>query len=124
MVGYLVDVMNGICGTVEIREGKHLEDMYRLIGCRCIDITVRRVNGRPYNIVCDDEGLLYDDPTVSAMGTDMRPQLVGNLILFGIAPDMDTRSLTDEELGEIDEAVREVIDFDRMQMHPVLMLDV
>jgi hypothetical protein len=124
MVGYLVDVEHDNCGTVEIREGKHLEDMYRLIGCRCIDITVRRVSGRPYNIVCDDEGLLRDDPTVSAMGTDMRPQLVGNLLLFGIAPDMDTRSLTDEEMGEVDEAVREVIDFDRMQMHPVLMLDV
>lgn len=31
---------------------------YKLIGCRSIDIVVRYFNNIPFNIVCDDEGLL------------------------------------------------------------------
>ena len=59
-----------------------LEDMYREIGCDTIDITSRKVNGKKFDFIVDDEGLLKDNPRVSAVyaGT-LEPALVGTLII-------------------------------------------
>ena len=43
MRGYLIDVENGKHGPVEVKGDNHLDQFYRLIGCRCIDIAVRKV---------------------------------------------------------------------------------
>lgn len=61
-----------------------LEDMYREIGCSCIDITRRKVGGKVFDFIVDDEGLLKEDPLVSAIyfeDGNIRPSLVGTLII-------------------------------------------
>lgn len=65
---------------------KSLEDMYREIGCNTIDIASRKVGGKWFDFIVDDEGLLKADPKVSAIyrneaeGT-CEPALVGTLII-------------------------------------------
>lgn len=65
---------------------KTLDDMYREIGCSTIDITTRKVGGKWFDFIVDDEGLLKADSKVSAIyrneaeGT-CEPALVGTLII-------------------------------------------
>ena len=65
---------------------KSLDDMYREIGCNTIDIATRKVGGRWFDFIVDDEGLLKSDPRVSAIyvneedGT-CEPALFGTLII-------------------------------------------
>lgn len=123
MKGFLIDVKNDEAKVVEIKDKDHLGQFYRLIGCRCIDIAVRKVGGKPYNIVLDDEGLLVADPVFSAIDEAMHAMLAGNLILLGIGEGYDLTDLTDEDVDGIRENMYEVFDFDRMSMHPVVVVE-
>jgi len=123
MKGYLIDVHNGRHGGVEINDSEsHLEQFYRLIDCRCIDIAVRKIGGRPYNIVVDDEGLLVDDPIVSAIDGGGRGMLVGNLPVFGMADDMDLATLTPDDIHNIKDNLMTAIDADNERVYPVAMM--
>lgn len=46
-----------------------------------IDIVQRKIGDKVFDIVCDDEGLLLDNPIVSAIAKDCRVMLVGNLFI-------------------------------------------
>ena len=64
---------------------KGLDDFYREIGCDTIDITSRRICGKSFDIIVDDEGLLKEgaETKVSALvqqDGQLAPQLVGTLI--------------------------------------------
>ena len=122
MRGYFVNVRDCEHGPVE---ASGLEDYYRLIGCRCIDIAVRDVGGRPYNIVLDDEGLLVDSPVVSAyMGNE--PALAGNLIFFGLDEStFDVASLSDDDVENIKNHMRPVVGVLNgcLEIWPVVMMD-
>lgn len=131
MRAILVDVKHDKLKIIDVTGG--LREMYKLIGCDCIDVTYRDIQDEDglynvFNVVVDDEGLLKDSPIVSARGRDdMSAQLVGNLLVFGVDWDEanygDLASLTDEEVKLVTGSVCEVIDFDRGMMHPVLLLD-
>ena len=60
-------------------------DFYRLIDCDLIDITCREINGKRYDIICDDCGWFRDDVKFSAVTAYGNPVLVGNLIITGEA---------------------------------------
>lgn len=123
MIGFLIDVNGDNTGLVEIGDGNHLKQFYDLIGCRCIDITVRKVGGKPYNIVLDDEGLLVGEPTISAIDGEMHSMLAGNLILFGMADDMDLASIEAADVPNIIGNMYEVFDFDTLKTHPIVMME-
>ena len=57
-----------------------LDDYYRLLKCRTIDIPTRMVGATEYDIICDDEGLLKPEPVLSAVDSNFEPMLVGNLL--------------------------------------------
>lgn len=78
-----------------------LDDYYREIGCDTIDIVVRRIGGELYDIICDDEGLLKEDPKVSAISADCRPMLVGNLIFAKHNNQGETTSLSNDDVIRI-----------------------
>ena len=85
-----------------------LDEYYRLIGCRCVDFIIREINGHPYNIILDDEGLLKPNriAAVSVQSNVFGTQehLAGNLLIFGVDEndfEHGCRSLTDEELMQI-----------------------
>lgn len=54
MKAVLLDVMND---KVEVVDAEELEDYYKLIGCRTIEIVNWEIMGRRFDIVCDEEGL-------------------------------------------------------------------
>lgn len=122
MRGYLIDIENDKAREVEIEDKDHLGQFYKLIGCDCIDIAVRSIGGKPYNIVLDDEGLLVADPIASAVDASYHAMLAGNLLIFGIGADMDLAGITQEDVDNIRSHCREVIDFDRMVTHPVVIM--
>lgn len=123
MKGYLVDIENDKAKTVEIQDNDHLGQFYKLIGCDCIDITVRKVGGKPYNVVLDDEGLLVADPKFSAIDGRMHAMLAGNIILFGIGEDYDLTDIDEKDVENITENMYEVFDFDTMTTHPVVVME-
>ena len=64
MRGLLLNVMES---KVQIVQANGLKDYYRLIDCSTIDIVKRRSAGKYYEIICDDEGLLKENPKISAI---------------------------------------------------------
>ena len=78
-----------------------LDEYYNLIDCDCIDIVTRKVGDTYFDIICDDEGLLKDNPRVTAVDTEGNPMLVGNLIFSHTDEDGETVGVTDEEIALI-----------------------
>lgn len=80
-----------------------LQLFYKKIECDCIDIAVRKIDGKAFNIILDDEGLLKEDPIVSAIDGNGNPMLVGNLMFFGgeTTEDGELVGLTDAEIDHI-----------------------
>lgn len=83
-----------------------LEEFYRLIGCDCIDITMRKIGGRWFDIVCDDEGLLKDDMKISAINDMGQPMLVGNLLFFNHDSEGNLLPLSDEDCYHINKYIQ------------------
>ena len=84
--GIFVDVMSDNCGIKEVEITDELEDLYRLLGVDCIDIVTRKIGNRTYDIVCDDEALLKDNPVPSMYNRvhnsyEFRAMLFGNLFI-------------------------------------------
>ena len=96
----LLDVKNR---DVKMVEANDLEDYYRLIGCRTIDIVSRTIGDVKVEIVLDDEGAIIDKPKVSAIDIDGTPMLFGNLLVASgrVTDDGELTELTQEEVDEI-----------------------
>lgn len=83
-------------------EANGLEDYYRLMEVEIIDIVTRKINGKYYDIICDDEGLLKDKPIPTVFDTNREPMIVGNIIIAGLADeDGNMTDLTDEDIVAI-----------------------
>lgn len=96
----LLDVKNREVKTVEVNG---LDDYYRLIGCRTIDIASRIIGDVRVEIVLDDEGALIKNPKVSAIGIDGTPMLFGNLLVASgrVTDDGELTELTEAEIDEL-----------------------
>lgn len=116
--GYLIDVGDpDNSGVKEI--GKSLEDYYELLDCDIIDITSRRINGEWYEIVCDDEALLKNNPVISAIDSGSQPVLCGNLFITKYDNDGGLKSLEDEDIVNIE---RNLVAF-LPEFRPVIRLE-
>ncbi len=103
MRGLLLNVMES---KVEIVQANSLKDYYRLIDCSTIDIVKRKIAGKYYEIICDDEGLLKENPKISAIDDMGQPMLVGNLIIAGEAnEDGNLTDLLDTDIVYIRENI-------------------
>ena len=80
-----------------------LDDYYKLIGCRTIDIIHRRIGDIEVEIVLDDEGCLVENPKVSAIDIIGAPMLFGNLLIAScrVTDDSELTELTKEEVYRI-----------------------
>ena len=96
----LLDVKNR---EVKMVEANELDDYYRLIGCRTIDIVSRSIGDVRVEIVIDDEGAIIDKPKVSAIDIDGTPMLFGNLLVASgrVTEDGELTELTRAEIDEI-----------------------
>ena len=106
---FLLDVINN--KAHEIQVGAGLDDYYKHLGCDCFDIANRRLGDRRFDIFVDDEGLLKDNPTISAITADNEPMLVGNLIFANHDGQGNTISLSDNDIETIKSHIREVQTF-------------
>ena len=112
-----LDVENRKVKEVEVNG---LEDYYRMIDCRMIDIVRRSIGGKDYNIICDDEGLLKDNITISAINKDWQEMLVGNLIICGFEKLGELTSLTDEDIAHIKKRIIQVRSMLKPEGYPIL----
>ena len=96
----MIDVENK---DVRLVEANTLDDYYRLIGCRTIDIISRSIGDIRVEIVLDDEGALVENPKVSAISVDGTPMLFGNLLIASgkVTEDGELTELMAEEIDEI-----------------------
>lgn len=96
----MLDVENR---NVEMVEANGLDDYYKLIGCRSIDIISRTIGDVRVEIVLDDEGALVKQPKVSAIDVIGQPMLFGNLLIASdrVTDDGELTELTDTEVKEI-----------------------
>lgn len=78
-----------------------LDVFYELIGCRCIDIVQRKIGNKYFDVICDDEGALKEDALVSAVDTQFRQMLVGNLIISKSNDEGNLIDLSDEDIKQI-----------------------
>lgn len=92
---YLIDVEHETHKMVEIEN--RLEDYYRELQCSVIDIQERRLGGRTYDIICDDEGLFRDPAKISAIDNLGQPMFVGNLLVVR-SDNGETTTLTDDDV--------------------------
>ena len=100
----LVDVKDIDINIVDV-DG--LDDYYKYIGCRCIDIVRRKIGNLEVEIICDDEGLLVDNPIISAISTSGEPMLCGNLLIAsGRVVDGELTELLPNEMHYIADNLR------------------
>ena len=99
-----LDVHNN---EIKMVDANGLDDYYKLIGCRCIDIIHRHIGDVEVEIVIDDEGALVDNPKVSAIDIIGSPALYGNLLIASgrVTDDGELTELTKAEVNEIMENV-------------------
>lgn len=101
----------------EVRQIKDsLQIFYDLIECNAIDIVRRKIGKRYFHIVCDNEGLLVENPKISAISNLGEIRLVGNLIICAgdVTENGDLIGLTDDQA----EYVKEHIIFLYTRQHP------
>jgi len=97
MRGLLIKGMN----ATEV-QANGLEDYYRLMEVDIIDIVARKINGKYYDIICDDEGLFKEQPIPTMFDTNKQPMIVGNIIIAGLADEEGNMTdLTDEDIVRI-----------------------
>ena len=121
MRAYIVSGKEDKHGEIEVEPS--LKEYYRLIGCDCIDIVVREIDGHPYNIVLDDEGLLKPNRiTAMSLTSDVfgnTERLAGTLLVFGLDEECDLAGLDDDEVLQIQRHIVSAI-FSDESIHPVL----
>ena len=93
---YLIDVYARESRAMEIPD--ELDEFYKLIHCDTIDIVRRNINGKPYNIICDDNGLFAEDPKISAINGNLEAMLVGNLLVTQYDAEGEMVSLNDDAI--------------------------
>jgi len=96
ITGFLVNPYTHEAKRVEFRD--ELDELYRLLDVRTIDIVTRRVAGLEFTIVCDDEGLLIDRPRPSAIDESRHAMLVGPLLFTAGTHGEDLEGLTDDDV--------------------------
>ena len=102
-----------------------LDSLYQALEVDTIDIVVRKIGNKYYDIVCDDNGLLYDDDkiVVSAISPTNKPMLVGNLFVCHHNEAGELTSLNDGEFSEIVENSIVCVDLRSGKHSKVLKID-
>ena len=112
---FVIDVKECKAFATDIDD--QLEEFYRIIGCDCIDIVVRTINGKSFDIICDDECLLKPN-TVSAVDSKNKPMLVGNLIVCNYGGGGELAELSEDDVKHLEDSY--TIASDGRTIFPVL----
>ena len=99
ITGIFVNAEKGTFTTRKIEA--ELQSYYDLLDVSTIDIVTRKIGGKSYEIICDDEALLKDAPIVSMIDSKYRPMLFGNLFVVNYGGDGELASLTPADVRRI-----------------------
>lgn len=116
---FLLDTENKTASEVDIEPS--LAKYYELLHCDCIDIVERKVDGKIFDIICDDEGLMGDAPVISAIDGNSEPMLVGSLLFVHHNGEGETTGITSEECAHILRSVRHVRTRNDPDGHPCVV---
>ena len=87
-----------------------LNEYYRYLNCRCIDMATIDVDGHTYDVVCDDEALLRQ-PLIPSLYVSEEQVLFGNLAFVRTNEDGESVGLDREDMIRL-------LDFvDRQKQH-------
>ena len=106
--------------TTKVVDPKSLQDYYKLIGCKWVEIVTRRIGRKYYDIICDEEGTFVEDPLISAIDDFGRVMFVGNLIICGVAD--SEGELTDLTTNDIKYIKKRIQTLDTRKHEDLLML--
>lgn len=97
--GWFLGVADGKpkCDLMEVED--ELQTYYDLLDCDLIDIASVKIEGKRFEVVCDDEGKLKDDPQLSFMSAEGRYTICGNIFVCAVQSDGELRSLTESEVN-------------------------
>ena len=91
-------------------ETDKLNEYYRYLNCRCIDMATIDVDGHAYDVVCDDEALLRQ-PLIPSLYVSEEQVLFGNLVFARNNEDGESVGLEREDMIRL-------LDFvDRQKQH-------
>lgn len=99
ITGVLVDVVKRTIKQETI--SKSLDGYYAALNCRCIGIVTRRIGGKYFLVIHDDEGLLVDHPKISAIDPPGEGMFCGNLFIVQTDGADDITSLTEAEVAHV-----------------------
>lgn len=108
MRALLLDVYNDQVSEVET-DG--LESYYHLLGCQNVTYMELEIEGKLYDVICDDEALFVESPKISAVNALGETMLVGNLIILGLVvsgASTHSTDLTDEDILRIRSNIRRI----------------
>lgn len=91
----ILDVKNSHLSVKDVED--RLETWYRELDCEWIDIVVRNIGGKRFNIICDDMGLLKPNK-VAIVDRDFSPMIVGNIAITNDNGYGELTSLTDDDV--------------------------
>lgn len=95
----LIDVKNERASIIDCKP--ELDEYYRHLDCDCIDIVMRKIGGKWFDVMCDDEGLFKAEPKMSAINDLGEPMLVGNLMFFHNDGEGNLVGLDDEDIEHL-----------------------
>jgi len=109
--GVLLDIVKDEARVVEFEPT--LDNYYSMLRCDLIDIVSRTIgysrSRKVFDIVCDDEGTFKEDAKISAIDNLGNPQLVGSLLIVGLADhEGHETSLTDKECAFVMERMQKM----------------
>lgn len=95
---------------VESNDGEsNLDFMYRNIGCRTVTVRTVLLDGREYDLWCDDEALLTNDPVLNHRATSVQAEnafnpseweyLFGHVLVARSDDDGNTVALDDTDIA-------------------------
>lgn len=97
-------ILDTIKNTITVEDIEDtLDNWYEKLYCNTIDIVVRNIGGKDFDIICDDEGLLKPN-SVSMIGKNMKPMLVGSIGICN-SEEGELKPLSDEDVSLILENV-------------------
>lgn len=83
------------------------DEYYRLIGCEYITIIQRKINGKVYELVCDDEALLKSGQSPCAVNSLFDEVIYGNIVIAGEADAKgNLTALTPDDISSIFNSTR------------------
>lgn len=95
----LLNVYENTVTEVDVKDD--LDAFYEKLGCDLIEIDERRIGGKWFDVMCDEEGTFRDDARISAIDNFGNTMFVGNLMFFHNDGEGNLTGITEDEVKHL-----------------------